>query len=66
MIEKENSIGFKDFCENTSLHGWGIMSFGGFKVRQILFWLFAIIGGSHQLIGSDVIALMGQLMALTN
>ena len=46
MIEKENSIGFKDFCENTSLHGWGIMSFGGFKVSQILFWLFAIIVSS--------------------
>ena len=43
-------IGFKDFCELTSLHGWGIMAFRGFKKGQVFFWLLAIIVSSIAMI----------------
>ena len=44
------SIGFKEFCESTSLHGWGIMAIGGFKKPSMLFWLAAIFLASTALV----------------
>ena len=44
-IEKNgdsSDIGFKEFCEQTSLHGWGFITFGRSKAVQTIFWLIAI------------------------
>ena len=57
-----NSIGFKEFCENTSLHGWGIMALGGFKKPSMLFWLSAIFLASTSL----VILTMGNISEYVN
>ena len=50
LIDKDLSelidVGFKDFCNQTSLHGWGFMTFGQFKTLPTLFWLTAILSTS--------------------
>ena len=38
-----NKITFKDFCEQTSLHGWNFLLFRNFKSRHVMFWTFIII-----------------------
>ena len=36
-------VGFKAFCEQTSLHGWSFISFEKSKPLSTLFWLIAIL-----------------------
>ena len=35
---------FKDFCEQTSQHGWNFLAYSKFKCIHVVFWLFVIIG----------------------
>ena len=37
---------FKDFCEQTSLHGWNFLAYSKFKCIHVAFWLSVIIGAS--------------------
>ena len=38
-----SNIGFKEFCDQTSLHGWGFITLGKFRPIPTIFWLLAII-----------------------
>ena len=43
--QASNSKGvFKDFCEQTSLHGWNFLAYSKFKCIHVAFWLSVIIG----------------------
>ena len=42
-VEPKSKIGVKDFCEQTSIHGWSFISFSKFKTKPTIFWLVVIL-----------------------
>ena len=42
-MDTNQKLQFKDFCESTSLHGWGFMALGKFKPLQMVFWSFTVL-----------------------
>ena len=42
-LSKMGKLEFCNFCQNTSLHGWGFIALGKFKPLQILFWTFTVL-----------------------
>ena len=42
-MDKNQRLQFKDFCEGTSLHGWGFMALGKFKPFQMVFWSLTVL-----------------------
>ena len=41
-ITKKPNVGFKEFCAQTSLHGWSFLAFERNKIPSTLFWLMAM------------------------
>ena len=44
QVESANQIGLKNFCEQTSIHGWSFIAFSKFKLLHAIFWLVVIVG----------------------
>ena len=42
-MDINQKLQFKDFCESTSLHGWGFMALGKFKPLQMVFWSITVL-----------------------
>ena len=42
-MDIDQKLRFKDFCESTSLHGWGFMALGKFKPLQMVFWSITVL-----------------------
>ena len=40
---KTNRIGFTQFCQETSLHGWSFFVFGKFRLCHVIFWSLVLL-----------------------
>ena len=43
-MNSKSKVTVRDFCEQTSIHGWNFLAFSNFRSYHVIIWLFTILG----------------------